>query len=279
MPLMTEEDARQLQPAICAQLETIMTMQEQQKNILLEYICCLLHTVPFKEGWEDTIEEELTAFIPDAAVFVDWLSTQAIKRATSSQKRPLGPKEEPRKRICDDAFYSQSSIGHENSTDPSQQSILGSSSGSLKKCSFWPNCAFGDSCWYYHPTEMCPSYPNCRDGDNCLYIHIHRNKTLWVTHSDDEEPTMEEPADLRSCCTGSTDVEESPQSISQSAEREPEPAPEAPDSPREQQESAAETSGSESTKKDPTRIRPERKRSTTFLTQEDEIRVYGFCFS
>ncbi|CAG5124645.1 unnamed protein product [Candidula unifasciata] len=41
----------------------------------------------------------------------------------------------------------------------------------LERCKFWPVCAAGGSCGYYHPTAHCKMFPKCRFGDKCLFIH------------------------------------------------------------------------------------------------------------
>ncbi|KAF9213111.1 hypothetical protein BGZ59_005887 [Podila verticillata] len=40
------------------------------------------------------------------------------------------------------------------------------------RCKFWPNCAQGDLCQYWHPKELCPLLPNCpSSADTCYYVH------------------------------------------------------------------------------------------------------------
>lgn len=39
------------------------------------------------------------------------------------------------------------------------------------RCSYWPKCARGDQCLYFHPKEICKNFPDCSFGDQCLYIH------------------------------------------------------------------------------------------------------------
>lgn len=40
-----------------------------------------------------------------------------------------------------------------------------------QRCQFWPNCRHGNSCKFYHPTELCRFFPHCRAGERCRYIH------------------------------------------------------------------------------------------------------------
>ncbi|XP_005101618.1 zinc finger CCCH domain-containing protein 14 [Aplysia californica] len=40
-----------------------------------------------------------------------------------------------------------------------------------ERCRFWPACAAGGACEYWHPTTHCKTFPNCKFGDKCLFIH------------------------------------------------------------------------------------------------------------
>lgn len=50
-------------------------------------------------------------------------------------------------------------------------SAQGEGKSKRKRCTFWPQCANGAQCPFYHPTENCKSFPNCPYGKKCLYIH------------------------------------------------------------------------------------------------------------
>eukprot|EP00826_Nyctotherus_ovalis_P054593 TRINITY_DN715_c0_g1_i1.p1 TRINITY_DN715_c0_g1~~TRINITY_DN715_c0_g1_i1.p1 ORF type:complete len:290 (+),score=62.13 TRINITY_DN715_c0_g1_i1:124-993(+) len=39
------------------------------------------------------------------------------------------------------------------------------------RCRYWPNCANGKTCPYFHPHETCKKFPACEYGDRCLCIH------------------------------------------------------------------------------------------------------------
>ncbi|KAG0370343.1 hypothetical protein BGZ54_006809 [Gamsiella multidivaricata] len=42
----------------------------------------------------------------------------------------------------------------------------------VTRCRYWPNCAQGEMCQYWHPRELCTDFPNCsKTADTCLYIH------------------------------------------------------------------------------------------------------------
>lgn len=40
-----------------------------------------------------------------------------------------------------------------------------------KRCMNYPNCQYGDSCRYIHPSENCRKWPYCAFGPECIYIH------------------------------------------------------------------------------------------------------------
>ncbi|KAI8379283.1 uncharacterized protein BYT42DRAFT_568316 [Radiomyces spectabilis] len=41
-----------------------------------------------------------------------------------------------------------------------------------ERCKFWPSCANGEQCPYFHPKTLCPDYPNCSKAANeCMFIH------------------------------------------------------------------------------------------------------------
>ncbi|KAF9125851.1 hypothetical protein BGW39_007113 [Mortierella sp. 14UC] len=45
-------------------------------------------------------------------------------------------------------------------------------SAGIMRCKFWPNCAQGENCQFWHPKALCTDYPNCpKTADTCLYIH------------------------------------------------------------------------------------------------------------
>eukprot|EP01071_Lankesteria_metandrocarpae_P006374 Lankesteria_metandrocarpae@DN4333_c0_g1_i1.p1 len=54
---------------------------------------------------------------------------------------------------------------------PQQPSAASLGKRIRKRCSNFPNCRFGDSCRYIHPSEMCKSWPHCQYGVECFYIH------------------------------------------------------------------------------------------------------------
>lgn len=48
--------------------------------------------------------------------------------------------------------------------------------GKKVRCQFWPQCAKGNNCQYFHPTRMCTAYPNCPNtGKTCNFIHPDGN--------------------------------------------------------------------------------------------------------
>ncbi|KAF9184968.1 hypothetical protein BGZ49_004374, partial [Haplosporangium sp. Z 27] len=47
-----------------------------------------------------------------------------------------------------------------------------SANNNVIRCRFWPNCAQGDTCQYWHPRELCADFPNCpKTSDTCLFVH------------------------------------------------------------------------------------------------------------
>lgn len=45
-------------------------------------------------------------------------------------------------------------------------------SAGIVRCKFWPNCAQGENCQFWHPKALCADYPNCPNtADTCLYVH------------------------------------------------------------------------------------------------------------
>ncbi|KAG0373470.1 hypothetical protein BGX24_011669 [Mortierella sp. AD032] len=45
-------------------------------------------------------------------------------------------------------------------------------SAGIMRCRFWPNCAQGENCQFWHPKALCADYPNCpKTADTCLYVH------------------------------------------------------------------------------------------------------------
>ncbi|KAF9903231.1 hypothetical protein EC991_004054 [Linnemannia zychae] len=45
-------------------------------------------------------------------------------------------------------------------------------SAGITRCKFWPNCAQGENCQFWHPKALCADYPNCpKTADTCLYVH------------------------------------------------------------------------------------------------------------
>ncbi|PIA13442.1 hypothetical protein COEREDRAFT_94554 [Coemansia reversa NRRL 1564] len=39
-----------------------------------------------------------------------------------------------------------------------------------RRCRFWPSCSNG-KCKYTHPQQQCHMYPNCAFGGSCIYVH------------------------------------------------------------------------------------------------------------
>lgn len=66
---------------------------------------------------------------------------------------------------------------HDDNLSDSKLSVTSSASSFLIPCRFYPKCAYGESCKYYHPPDeevdqqICKFYPNCRFGNDCKYSH------------------------------------------------------------------------------------------------------------
>eukprot|EP01087_Luapelamoeba_hula_P013045 TRINITY_DN3703_c0_g1_i2.p1 TRINITY_DN3703_c0_g1~~TRINITY_DN3703_c0_g1_i2.p1 ORF type:complete len:408 (+),score=22.53 TRINITY_DN3703_c0_g1_i2:62-1285(+) len=56
----------------------------------------------------------------------------------------------------------------QKSEEPSRKRKIDTS---RTRCAYWPSCAQGSACEYFHPTEACKHFPACTRGNSCLYIH------------------------------------------------------------------------------------------------------------
>lgn len=55
---------------------------------------------------------------------------------------------------------------------PPSQSFSTNDAKIPKMCIKYPNCEFGESCRYIHPTpDMCKHWPKCAFGPKCAYVH------------------------------------------------------------------------------------------------------------
>ncbi|KAG0046359.1 hypothetical protein BGZ83_008459 [Gryganskiella cystojenkinii] len=53
-----------------------------------------------------------------------------------------------------------------------ERDLANANASKLSRCRFWPNCAQGDMCQFWHPKELCPDFPNCPNPANsCMYVH------------------------------------------------------------------------------------------------------------
>ncbi|KAJ2609464.1 hypothetical protein H4S08_004034 [Coemansia sp. RSA 1365] len=76
----------------------------------------------------------------------------------------------------DDSSRSRSSsVGGQNAetdllVESAAQPLNNDSKPFKRRCRFWPTCSNGN-CKYTHPQQQCHMYPNCAFGGSCIYVH------------------------------------------------------------------------------------------------------------